>query len=87
MGMSCTTKHHGTGRRVVPSRYRQEAGSGWLKFPQWQHRKNTRSVSSWTLILLRLDPLPTVAAPFGVAAHVAVLHCRSMSIAMEEAPK
>ena len=84
MAMSCTTKHHGTGRRVVQSRCRQEAGSGWLKFPQWQRRKNTRSVSSCTLILLRLDPLPTVAAPFGVAAHVAVLHGHSMSVPVQE---
>jgi len=87
VGMSCITKHHGTGRRVVQSRYRQEAGNGWLKFLQWQRRKNTRYVSSWIPIPLRLNPLPTVAALFGVAAHVVVLHCRSMSIAMEEAPK
>jgi len=85
--MSCITQHQDTGRRVVPSRYRQEAGCGWLNSPQWQRRKNTRYVSSRILILLRLDPLPTVAAPFGVAAHVAVLRYRSMSITLEEAPK
>jgi hypothetical protein len=85
--MSCITQHHGTGRRVVQSCYRQEAGRECLKFPQWQSRKNTRYVSSWILILLRLDPLPTVAAPFGVAARVAVLHCRSMSFAVEETPE